>query len=83
MDLVDLNRRSIKLSSTSEQLITGSHQFKTVHANTLTIGVLNSTFINDIDLNFMTNSVLLRDVEQNISNHIIFQDLIVSSNSLY
>lgn len=81
VSLSDLSRRSVKLLPKTEQRITASHLFTTIQTNNLSVGLLNSLLINDVGIDHITNSVLLRDIEQNISNHVIFQNLVASSNS--
>jgi predicted MPP superfamily phosphohydrolase len=80
VNFTDLNRRSVKLSSRPEQRINAFHRFQSLQASNITVESLNSSRINDIDVNHITHAVLLRDTEQNISNPIKFQDVIVSSN---
>ncbi len=80
VNFTDLSQRSVKLSSRSEQRINAFHRFHSLQASNITVESLNSSRINDIDVNHITHAVLLRDTEQNVSNHIKFEDVIASSN---
>lgn len=81
MSLSDLSRRSVKLRPNAEQRVTASHLFTIIRSNHLTAAMLNSSLINDLSIGRITNLVLLRDTEQNISNPVIFENVVASSNS--
>ncbi len=83
VNLSDLNQRSVKLASVIEQQITAFHRFQSVQTNgILAVESLNSSRINEVDVKYLTSSVLLRDTNQSISNHITFQDVVASSIQL-
>ncbi|KAI9558066.1 hypothetical protein GHT06_014819 [Daphnia sinensis] len=76
----DLNRRTVKLSSSTDQNVTAFHQFLSIEASGfLAVESLNSSRINEIDISQITSSVLLQDTEQNITNRIKFQDVVASN----
>lgn len=82
MNLTELSQRAVKLSSDSEQLITGFHSFDEVEVrDTLMIKNFNGPSINGVSIANLTNSVLLRNFDQEIPNRIVFQDIIGSSNN--
>ncbi|XP_057379728.1 uncharacterized protein LOC130702079 [Daphnia carinata] len=80
VSLSDLNRRAVKLSSSADQNVTAFHEFASIETRGfLAVESLNSSSINKIDISQITSSVLLRDTEQNITNRIMFQDVVVSN----
>ena len=82
MNLTDLSKRAVQLASGSVQQITGLHSFESLEVrDTLKIRNFNGPSINGVRIANLTDSVLLRNSGQNISNQIIFQDIIASSNS--
>lgn len=82
MNLTDLSQRAVQLKSGSVQLITGHHSFESFEVqDTLKIKRYNGPSINGVRVANLTDAVLLRNLDQNISNQIIFQDVIASSTS--
>ena len=80
INLADIQKRTISLSSATEQVITGVHHFENLKASQLKVGDFEGESINGITLNDLRDSVLLRNVEQNIHNNIQFQDVVAQSN---
>lgn len=79
-NLTDLYRRSVKVSSKSEQNVTANHRFQTVRiTGQMKADLMNSPKINNVGISDLTSLVLLRDVEQTISSTIMFQDVVVQS----
>ena len=82
ISLSNLNLRSVKLASSTEQPITAFHRFQDVQvSDVLAVQFLNTSWINEVDIKYLTSSVLLRDTEQTISSHITFQDVVATSIS--
>lgn len=77
MNVSDVYRRAVKLTSAEPQRITAAQRLTSVHVGqSLTVDHLTSWHINGFSVNDLSGpAVLLRDVEQDIPNRIVFQNV--------
>lgn len=74
----------MKLNSPVEQKITALHHYNAVEVEEkLEVDRLNTSHINGVRIEDLKEKVLLRSTEQTISETFAFQNVFVSSKSIY